>query len=171
MGGEWAGEIRQTADKLSRWVKSSTGRSVFLKRRSLYEPKGWIYGWIKEKGLQEISCNPLILLVRPEGFEPPTPGFEGRCSIQLSYRRIVSDHRVRHLLCYRPVRILFVWLSDLCLASAAPCDRLQLGHTNTMFTKKPAYQPAILRGLESTCQARSVISSISARVTESGSQR
>ena len=26
--------------------------------------------------------------VRPEGLEPPTLGFEGRCSIQLSYERI-----------------------------------------------------------------------------------
>jgi len=25
------------------------------------------------------------LLVRQEGFEPPTPALEGRCSIQLSY--------------------------------------------------------------------------------------
>ena len=30
----------------------------------------------------------LYLLVRPEGFGPPTPGFEVRCSIQLSYERI-----------------------------------------------------------------------------------
>ena len=30
-----------------------------------------------------------LFLVRPEGFEPPTHGLEGRCSIQLSYERIM----------------------------------------------------------------------------------
>jgi hypothetical protein len=34
--------------------------------------------------------KPLILLARPERFELPTLGFEVRCSIQLSYGRLVS---------------------------------------------------------------------------------
>ena len=29
-----------------------------------------------------------ISLARPEGFEPPTPGSEVQCSIQLSYERV-----------------------------------------------------------------------------------
>ena len=40
----------------------------------------------------ENSYNPLVslglLLARLEGFEPPTPGIETLCSIQLSYRRV-----------------------------------------------------------------------------------
>ena len=32
-----------------------------------------------------------FLLARPEGFEPPTPGSEDQCSIQLSYRRTYSN--------------------------------------------------------------------------------
>ena len=30
-------------------------------------------------------------MVRPEGLEPPTLWFEARCSIQLSYGRVVQD--------------------------------------------------------------------------------
>ncbi len=31
---------------------------------------------------------PGLMVVRPEGFEPPTPWFEAKCSIQLSYGRL-----------------------------------------------------------------------------------
>ena len=41
-----------------------------------------------EKGLQTVICNPLILLVRPAGFEPTTPWFVARYSIHRSYGRL-----------------------------------------------------------------------------------
>ena len=38
--------------------------------------------------IHHINININKKMVRPEGFEPPTHGLEGRCSIQLSYERI-----------------------------------------------------------------------------------
>ena len=40
-----------------------------------------------DKGLQTQVCNPLIMLARPAGFEPTTPWFVAKYSIQLSYGR------------------------------------------------------------------------------------
>ena len=39
------------------------------------------------KGLQTEICKPLNLLARPAGFEPTTPWFVAKYSIQLSYGR------------------------------------------------------------------------------------
>ena len=41
-----------------------------------------------KKGFQAINLKPLVLLVRPERFELPTPWFVAKYSIQMSYGRI-----------------------------------------------------------------------------------
>ena len=45
-------------------------------------------------------ANPLFLLARPDGFEPPTHGLVVRCSVQLSYRRMFGDLTGYNLLFY-----------------------------------------------------------------------
>ena len=59
--------------------------------RGLSPPSGCaLPGAQVKKGVGKIA-NPLIFLARPERFELPTHGFVVRCSIQLSYGRIVVN--------------------------------------------------------------------------------
>ena len=51
-----------------------------------------------EKSHRHITCGSLILMC-PKGFEPPTHGLEGRCSIQLSYGHIFI--KITEVLCNR----------------------------------------------------------------------
>ena len=52
--------------------------------------KRTVYGQRRKKGATDNLCNPLNLLARLERFELPTYGFVVRCSIQLSYKRIMT---------------------------------------------------------------------------------
>jgi hypothetical protein len=53
----------------------------------------WLWaasGWSSEGGARPFRALYLqTILARQEGLEPPTPGLEGPCSIQLSYCRAV----------------------------------------------------------------------------------
>ena len=63
------------------------------------------------------SNKSLKRMARPEGLEPPTLCFEGRCSIQLSYGRAAELHLIlKHLLPFqKPNRPLSAaTVSELC---------------------------------------------------------
>ena len=67
----------------------------------LARPEGLVHGRGEPKvrrGVPEDcrgAANAQGALARPAGLEPATPGLEGRCSIQLSYGRVVCMLRER----------------------------------------------------------------------------
>jgi hypothetical protein len=54
----------------------------------------------------------LILLVIPEGLEPPTPCLEGRCSILLSYgtEYLKIPHTARYCLFFLPLSSVSMYI-------------------------------------------------------------
>jgi hypothetical protein len=77
--------IAELPDLLVNIITRRMSALILFADRRLWRAKLWERSWAhyptksptasNEKGLHR--CKPLIILVRPEGFEPPTPWFVG----------------------------------------------------------------------------------------------